>query len=217
LVYEKSEMVKTLKCSLGYFSETNDYNFICSIWQNLFHNDGFYSLILTELKEEFLVKITSNIIEAYNYKDPSVKALVLEIYALLFNFKIPSIAHENYLKLYLAEYYKAVTDKVAYNDNDIYELFISTLYKDFKVFDFEEYELQFLAAVNSMLTYEPLYKKAVNYLDLDLYLLNRRVKKNEICELKYEVVKQIVTNPNSGEIDKNLFVQFTKYINKGIY
>ena len=210
-------MTKTLKSSLGYFDDTSDYNFICSIWQNLFHNEGFYFLLLGEFKETFLERITRNIVESYSYYDPNVKSLILELFVIMFDFKVPSISHDNYVKYFLQMFYKNVMNKDTNNENEVNEVFISTLYKDFKTFDYEEYEYIFLLAIKSILSYDPLYKKAVNYLDLDLYLLNRRVKKNEICELKYEVINIIIKNTNSGEIEKNLLAQFNKYLNKGVY
>jgi hypothetical protein len=210
-------MTKTLKSSLGYFDDTSDYNFICSIWQNMFHNEGFYFLLLGDFKESFLERITRNIVEGYTYYDPSVKSQILELFVILFDFKVPSISHDNYVKYFLQMFYKRLMNKSTNDENEVNELFLSSLYKDLKTFDYEEYEYIFLLALKSILSYDPLYKKAVNYLDLDLYLLNRRVKKNEICELKYELINLIVKNSNSGEIEKNLLTQFNKYVNKGIY
>ena len=66
-----------------------------------------------------------------------------------------------------------------------------------------------------MLTYEPMFKRIVNFLDLDIYLLDRRSKIAAICELKYEIITIIVKSSN--EIEKTLLAQFNKYLNKGIY
>ena len=122
LYYDNLEISKTIKASLGYFIENSDYNFIFSIWQNLFFNNGFYSLLLNDFKDEFLEKITKNIVECYSYNDPSVKSLALELFVILFDFKLPSIQHENYLKYFLNCFFNRFTNKVSNNENEINEV-----------------------------------------------------------------------------------------------
>ena len=115
----------------------------------MFYNEGFYTLLLNDFKEEFLETITMSIVEAYSKNDPGLKSFALELFDLLFDFKIPSIQHENYLKYFLNTFYNRFTNKYSIEENEVNELFVFILNKDFKTFDYEEYELLFLHLIKS--------------------------------------------------------------------
>jgi hypothetical protein len=68
-----------------------------------------------------------------------------------------------------------------------------------------------------ILSYQPLLKIALLNLDFVLYMLNRRIRPQEICETKFKIIELIHKNSLGNEIlmEKNIYEQFTKYINKG--
>jgi len=68
-----------------------------------------------------------------------------------------------------------------------------------------------------ILSYKPALKIAHSNLDFALYLLNRRNRPQEICEKKFKIIELIHKNSlgNDDLIDKSIYDQFTKYINKG--
>ena len=69
---------------------------------------------------------------------------------MIFDFNIPSLVHENYVKYLLNLFFTTNSNKTSNNENEINDFFVNCIYKDFKTFDYEEYELQFLSMIKSL-------------------------------------------------------------------
>ena len=127
---------------------------------------------------------------------------------------MPSLS-EQFLKNFLSEMYVYQMGNKPLNETDTFSFFVDRLYKDFKTHDFDEFELQFLDTVLNIITFEPLLKKVINNFDFLLYLLNRRLKPQEICLKKFYIIDYLYKS--TEQVDSGLKEQFKNYINKGPY
>jgi len=97
----------------------------------------------------FQENVTNLIVEKYFGHNPETKMKVIDILCILFDFSLPSIIQDTYLKKFLAEFYKSKFGKSSNNENENQSIFIDTIYKDFKSHDYEEYEVHFLNLIHS--------------------------------------------------------------------
>ena len=101
---------------------------------------------------DFKGNITSLIIERYFNHNPEVKMHCLDNLCVLFDFSLPSIIQDTFLKYFLSEFAKYKLNKVCINEGENLSVFVDTIYKDFKAHDYEEYEVHFLNLLHSKLS-----------------------------------------------------------------
>jgi hypothetical protein len=219
-----------LAIALQYYCDNKNENyFILSFLVNCFHNKNIFDLLNDEENNKifnFNDAITAAIIETYYNHDPNVKMHCLELLQVVGNLELPSISQEIFLKKLLQGFYKYEFNKFADNEESLFKFFVDKIYKDLKTHDFEDYEARFLETVLSksfylfldMISYEQIIKKIAMNFDFMLYLLNRRLRSQEICLLKFKIIEGISKNPSALSVaDKALVEQINNYIVKGPY
>lgn len=134
--------------STQYYNENKSETFfIISVIQNLFYNNEIFTFLTNPENNSqfnFLENILEIITEIFYNHDPKLKTQVLEIISLIGNFQIPSLAQEQFLKKLITKLYVWDYNKQPNSENELFQFIIDKLYKDFKLHDYEEYELQFL-------------------------------------------------------------------------
>jgi hypothetical protein len=228
LVAEDKFVKNLLVIALQYYADNGSENyFILSFLVNVFHNKNVFDFLNNPDNNgmfNFNDHVVSAIIDTYHNHDPNVKMHCLELLKLLGDFTVPSLGQEVFLNKLIIGFYKYEFDKVVEVDQGL-KFFVDKLYKDFKIHDFEEYEESFLQTLLSkfmiilgLISYEPFVKRMVANFDFMLYILNRRLRSQEICLLKFKIIEELgKSNVATTTIDKGLLDQINNYIIKGAY
>ena len=132
--------------------DINDHGLMPKILNNILHNKKIFSFLMTQENNQmfnFKENVTNIMNENYHSYNPDIKMQSIDILSILFDFSLPSIIQDNYLKDFLAEFYKYHNSKTSNSENENQSFFISEIYKDFKSHDYEEYEVHFLNLTHS--------------------------------------------------------------------
>lgn len=133
---------------------------------------------------------------------------------LLLNFK----AYSQGKNSNLTPFNSILNDKYSDEIESSKSFFIDLIYKDFQKHDFEEYEIVFLNFLLCMFHInEYMYSILCNF-EVLLYLLNKRCKKKQVCELKYSIISYVNTSSFFKEkAIEEIKKQFNDYVRSGVY
>ena len=97
--------------------------------------------------------------------------------------------------------------------------FVEYLYEHFKKNDLPDYELCFLRLIYYIVSDDDNTKILLSNFDFVIYLLKRRKERpNEVCDMKFKVIKRINAKKQIiSQMSKEFSQQFIEYINKGPY
>ena len=232
----------TLAISFQYYNDEHLIQFICPLLTNIFNNTHIYAFLMDSANNsqfDFLNNIIDIISNIFILQDPNVKMQIFEVFERIFDFGDDDInennksqnqlylgkqnmpMHKQFINLLLTEIVKKNNIEDLYktkNDDDIKAKFIDLLYTHFKKNDLPDYELSFLKLIYYIISDTDNTKILLSNFDFVLYLLQRREKPHEVCELKFKVIGRINNKKEiMSQMSQEFSKQFTNYLNKGPY
>ena len=206
ILNEDIKLIKnTLVLSFQHYDDHKEnIDFICPILSNVFMNPTIFDFLLNPSNNtqfDFMNNIMDIIVNHYLLYDLHIKQNILEVLANVFMY---------------SEQYSTKQDEF------IMKLFSkfkhSKTNNDFKKHDLPEYEYMFLLYVRVMISNPKMSKIVLSHFEFVLYLLNRRDKPKEVCEVKFNIINDVVTKSNLTQLMSQEFQnQFISYIHKGPY
>ena len=215
-----NEDIKLIKNTLAlsfqhYEDHKENIDFICPILSNVFINPKIFDFLLepsNNTQFDFMNNTIDIIVDNYLLYDPHIKQNVLEVLANVFMYNEQySTKQDEFIMKLLSKFNHAKT-----NNDVLISEFVERIYNDFKKHDLPDYEYIFLLCVRGMISNPKMSKIVLSHFEFVLYLLNRRDKPKEVCEVKFNIINDIVTKSNLTQLMSQEFEnQFISYIQKG--
>ena len=232
----------TLAISFQYYNDEHQIQFICPLLTNIFNNTHIYAFLMDSANNsqfDFLNNIIEIVSSIFIIEDPNIKVLIFEVFEKIFDFGDDDLnvdsknknelylgkqnmpMHKQFINMLLTEIIKKNNIEDLYktkNDDDIKAKFVDLLYTHFKKNDLPDYELSFLKLVYYIISDNDNTKILLSNFDFVLYLLHRREKPHEVCELKFKIIGRINNKKEiMSQMSQEFSKQFTNYLKKGPY